>query len=231
MGKIVNCAYCRGKGQDRFNLLPCPVCGGTGQAVIPYDNTIKCPNCKGDGTRRYPDGPCPACNGIGETSPMWQNPPWRDNSYEKGKEILFLFEEDYKDLLIRKNPKSIEFLVACHVNGNIYSTGVIELGRISRKLFAWMIVTLQEPIYYKKSDNPGLDRHIWFFLEVNRETFGIVKRLLVKSHVLLELYSIENNGENITNNMIEYIKDPSVIDKDVADIVIRMRGQLVDFMR
>ncbi len=66
---VLECAFCRGKGKDPFELLSklatCQVCGGTGKVEV-IEPSIKCAFCKGTGI--YPrDGrvTCTVCNGKG----------------------------------------------------------------------------------------------------------------------------------------------------------------------
>jgi len=66
---MVECAFCRGKGIDPFNLLSklstCQVCGGAGKVEI-IEPAIKCVYCKGTGV--YPHNArvtCTVCNGKG----------------------------------------------------------------------------------------------------------------------------------------------------------------------
>jgi len=66
---MVECAFCRGKGKDPFNLLSelstCQVCGGVGKVEI-IEPAIKCVYCKGTGV--YPHNArvtCTVCNGKG----------------------------------------------------------------------------------------------------------------------------------------------------------------------
>ena len=66
---VVECAFCKGKGKDPFELLSklatCQVCGGTGKVEV-MEPAIKCAFCKG--TAIYPrDGrvTCTVCNGKG----------------------------------------------------------------------------------------------------------------------------------------------------------------------
>lgn len=59
------CAYCRGKGIDRYYTRnSCPTCGGTGRlAVFPYQQIYECPVCDGDGAYIYKR--CHKCSGRG----------------------------------------------------------------------------------------------------------------------------------------------------------------------
>ena len=66
---VIECAFCKGKGKDPFELLSklatCQVCGGTGKVEV-KEPAIKCAFCKGTGI--YPrDGrvTCTVCNGKG----------------------------------------------------------------------------------------------------------------------------------------------------------------------
>lgn len=63
------CAFCKGKGKDPFNLLSelaiCQVCGGSGKVEV-IEPVIKCTYCKGTGI--YPHNgrvTCTVCNGKG----------------------------------------------------------------------------------------------------------------------------------------------------------------------
>jgi DnaJ-class molecular chaperone len=65
----VQCAFCKGKGKDPFNLLSelaiCQVCRGTGKVEV-IEPAIKCAYCKGTGI--YPHNgrvTCTVCNGKG----------------------------------------------------------------------------------------------------------------------------------------------------------------------
>jgi DnaJ-class molecular chaperone len=67
--KEIECAFCKGKGKDPFELLSklaiCQVCSGTGKVEV-KEPAIKCAFCKGTGV--YPhDGrvTCTVCNGKG----------------------------------------------------------------------------------------------------------------------------------------------------------------------
>jgi len=66
---VVQCAFCKGKGKDPFNLLSelatCQVCGGRGNVEV-KEPAIKCAYCKGSGV--HPLGArvtCTVCNGKG----------------------------------------------------------------------------------------------------------------------------------------------------------------------
>ncbi len=68
-GKITdNCAFCRGKGTDPFEILSklstCQVCGGRGEVTIPAP-AIKCTFCGGTGIHRDQRLTCLVCNGKG----------------------------------------------------------------------------------------------------------------------------------------------------------------------
>ena len=67
--RVVECAFCKGKGKDPFELLSklatCQVCGGTGKVEV-IEPAIKCAFCKGTGV--YPRNgcvTCTVCNGKG----------------------------------------------------------------------------------------------------------------------------------------------------------------------
>lgn len=66
---VLECAFCRGKGKDPFELLSklatCQVCGGTGKVEV-IEPAIKCAYCQGTGV--YPQNgriTCTVCNGKG----------------------------------------------------------------------------------------------------------------------------------------------------------------------
>ena len=66
---IVQCAFCKGKGKDPFNLLSelatCQACGGRGKVEV-KEPAIKCAFCRGTGV--YPHNgrvTCTVCNGKG----------------------------------------------------------------------------------------------------------------------------------------------------------------------
>ena len=64
----VTCAYCQGKGRDRFGipspLSSCPTCGGRGTVRVkePYHT---CQACNGSGVQPYKRLNCAACGGKG----------------------------------------------------------------------------------------------------------------------------------------------------------------------
>jgi len=84
--KRTDCAFCRGKGVDPFQLFYddsiCQVCGGRGRNSIP-EHAVSCAYCHGTGVQPHrrlvctvcggtgsilihePTGPCPECNGKG----------------------------------------------------------------------------------------------------------------------------------------------------------------------
>ncbi|MEW6003226.1 MAG: hypothetical protein AB1638_11365 [Nitrospirota bacterium] len=66
---VVECAFCKGKGVDPFELLSplaaCQVCGGRGKVEV-IEPAIKCAFCQGTGV--YPYGvriTCYVCGGRG----------------------------------------------------------------------------------------------------------------------------------------------------------------------
>lgn len=65
----IECAFCKGKGKDPFELLSvlaaCQVCGGTGKVEV-IEPALQCAFCKGTGV--YPHNgrvTCTVCNGKG----------------------------------------------------------------------------------------------------------------------------------------------------------------------
>lgn len=68
---IVQCAFCKGKGKDPFNLLSplaeCQVCGGRGEVMVP-ETAIECAFCKGTGVYPGKRLTCITCGGKGRVS-------------------------------------------------------------------------------------------------------------------------------------------------------------------
>lgn len=70
MGEI-ECAFCKGKGKDPFNLLSklavCQVCGGTGKVKVD-EAMIECVFCKGSGVYPHERLTCSVCKGKGKVT-------------------------------------------------------------------------------------------------------------------------------------------------------------------
>ena len=69
MSKItVKCAFCRGTGNDSFDLLSelaaCQVCGGRGKVEV-MEPAIPCAFCKAMGVYPHTRITCTVCNGKG----------------------------------------------------------------------------------------------------------------------------------------------------------------------
>ena len=69
--KTIQCAFCRGKGKDPFQLLSklslCQVCGGKGKVNVPFPYDT-CPVCRGSGIQPHTRLVCTTCNGKGVIS-------------------------------------------------------------------------------------------------------------------------------------------------------------------
>ena len=67
----VNCAFCRGKGKDPFNLLSplaeCQVCCGRG-VVMDTETAVGCAFCKGTGVHPGKRLTCTTCGGKGKVT-------------------------------------------------------------------------------------------------------------------------------------------------------------------
>lgn len=74
MGRLVECAYCRGSGDDRHKNMPCSACGGSGKMMIPFDYPVTCNYCRGSGDDRHENRPCRARQGAGVIAPGIQLP-------------------------------------------------------------------------------------------------------------------------------------------------------------
>jgi len=68
---IVQCAFCKGKGKDPFNLLSslaeCQVCGGRGVVMVP-ETAIGCAFCEGTGVYPGKRLTCTTCGGKGKVT-------------------------------------------------------------------------------------------------------------------------------------------------------------------
>ncbi len=67
-GLLIACAFCRGRGVDRFGvpskLSKCQVCQGRGRVHVPEPHE-KCPSCLGTGVYRHHRLTCSMCGGKG----------------------------------------------------------------------------------------------------------------------------------------------------------------------
>lgn len=67
----VECAFCKGKGKDPFNLLSslaeCQVCGGRGVVMVP-ETAIGCAFCEGTGVYPGKRLTCITCGGKGRVA-------------------------------------------------------------------------------------------------------------------------------------------------------------------
>jgi DnaJ-class molecular chaperone len=82
MSVIIECAFCKGKGKDPFELLSklatCQVCGGRGTVKVD-DSHIKCVYCLGTGV--FPYGSrltCTVCGGKGVVAIKGKNEVCKD---------------------------------------------------------------------------------------------------------------------------------------------------------
>lgn len=93
MAKIINCAFCGGKGKDPF-VLPyllseCQVCRGTGTVVMdePLENCVFC-----SGTGRNPLSerfPCIVCGGTGNNECAKKHTAINSNNVICGVEVSY----------------------------------------------------------------------------------------------------------------------------------------------
>ena len=68
-GTLVKCAFCKGKGLDRFcvpsKLSKCQTCQGKGEVFVPEPHE-QCPSCLGTGVYRHHRLNCSVCGGKGK---------------------------------------------------------------------------------------------------------------------------------------------------------------------
>ncbi len=68
-GSLVTCAYCRGRGVDRFGILSklskCQVCNGKKTNLI-TEPSEECSACLGGGVFKHHRLPCSVCGGRGQ---------------------------------------------------------------------------------------------------------------------------------------------------------------------
>ena len=63
----VDCAFCRGTGEDRNSHQRCRICGGSGRVNV-RPPVVTCAFCRGNGQTPWGDMTCPVCRGAGAVS-------------------------------------------------------------------------------------------------------------------------------------------------------------------